>query len=343
LLHEQQECDQTERHDFISPDLGLPSKLVIMPSTFLQDAKSNGMSTLDDSCLIDAHVHSIRSDGTATPMQLASLARRSGLSAIVITDHDVLPNLTELHDAGERANISVVGGIELTVSLGSRTLHLLGYGFDARNESLVQTCRELREYRQTRWKKMITGLGCLSAKLDTRRLDQLGRMLAPGRRHLARELIRAGLASNLKSAFERYLSDQALRIQMPGPLSAALAIGQLHAAGGRAVLAHPPTNLTREEWRSLAHAGLDGIEVRYPRVARNHQRFLWERIREYQWAYTSGSDYHGDATNEYLGSRTMTASEWQRLLRYGPSTAKMPSISTATPSGKETNPNAERA
>src|SRR5260370_34101809 len=38
----------------------------------------------------DLHLHTTASDGTYTPAQVVELARRSGLSALAITDHDTL-------------------------------------------------------------------------------------------------------------------------------------------------------------------------------------------------------------------------------------------------------------
>src|SRR5438034_1333115 len=39
---------------------------------------------------VDLHVHSTYSDGLYTPGEIVGLARRSGLAALAITDHDTL-------------------------------------------------------------------------------------------------------------------------------------------------------------------------------------------------------------------------------------------------------------
>ena len=39
---------------------------------------------------IDLHVHSLVSDGSFTPTELAAHAREQGLSAFALTDHDVI-------------------------------------------------------------------------------------------------------------------------------------------------------------------------------------------------------------------------------------------------------------
>ena len=41
-----------------------------------------------DTRIIDLHVHSNASDGTCTPTQLVAEAKKAGLSAFALTDHD---------------------------------------------------------------------------------------------------------------------------------------------------------------------------------------------------------------------------------------------------------------
>ena len=49
----------------------------------------------------DLHLHSTHSDGLYTPGQLAELARRSGLIALALTDHDTLAGVSELRRSAE--------------------------------------------------------------------------------------------------------------------------------------------------------------------------------------------------------------------------------------------------
>src|SRR5262245_48591588 len=77
-----------------------------------------------DDDLVDAHVHTLASDGALTLRQLANLAKRSGLAAFVPCDHDVIHATDDLADAGNSANVQVLSGVELTTTFGERTLHL---------------------------------------------------------------------------------------------------------------------------------------------------------------------------------------------------------------------------
>src|SRR5262249_34058360 len=144
--------------------------------------------------IVDAHVHSIASDGVLTLMQLANLARRSGLAAIVLCDHDVIHDDSELNAAGASAKVQVLSGVELTVSHRERTLHLLAYGFDSTNPDVLDGCRRRQEQRKKRWQAMTAAILKRRLKLDPKKLDRIGAGKAPGRRHLARELVSARLA-----------------------------------------------------------------------------------------------------------------------------------------------------
>jgi predicted metal-dependent phosphoesterase TrpH len=270
---------------------------------------------LPGDALVDAHVHSIASDGALTLRQLANLARRSGLGAIVVTDHDVLHDFAELDEAGAPAGVRLLSGVELTVSHSDRTLHLLAYGCDPGNADLIDACRRRQQQRKKRWTAMSAAILKQRLRIDPRRLERVGAGKAPGRRHLALELVSARLATSVKNAFERHLHGLQHGYIDDDPLPIATAINLVHEAAGKAVLAHPPANLTVGEWRFLIGAGLDGIEADYPRAPKNHRRFLQERVKEYSLASTAGSDYHGDEPRDHLGLRSMTGSDWNNMLK----------------------------
>jgi hypothetical protein len=72
----------------------------------------------------DLHLHTVHSDGLYTPAQVVDLARRSGLAAIAITDHDTLGGV-----AGARQtagpDLEVIAGVEITSEHAGHELHLL--------------------------------------------------------------------------------------------------------------------------------------------------------------------------------------------------------------------------
>src|SRR5262245_38489603 len=74
----------------------------------------------------DLHLHTTVSDGQYTPAEVVDLARRSGLAAIAITDHDTTGGIQSARAAAGNA-LEVIAGVEITTEYRQRELHLLGF------------------------------------------------------------------------------------------------------------------------------------------------------------------------------------------------------------------------
>ncbi len=64
--------------------------------------------------MIDLHAHTTVSDGGDSPTELVEKAARAGLEAIAVTDHDNDAGCDEAVEAGRRAGIDVVRGVEIS-------------------------------------------------------------------------------------------------------------------------------------------------------------------------------------------------------------------------------------
>src|ERR1700676_4206567 len=76
----------------------------------------------------DLHVHTTHSDGNYTPAQVVELARRCGLSAVAITDHDTTSGVHVARQAaGAAITPEIIAGVEITAEFRGRELPLLAY------------------------------------------------------------------------------------------------------------------------------------------------------------------------------------------------------------------------
>src|SRR5947209_3453621 len=108
----------------------------------------------------DLHVHTTHSDGTYTPAQVVDLARRSGLAAVAVTDHDTLAGVPEAQ-AAAGPGLEVIPGVEISAEHHGRELHLLGYFVRTVDAALQAALRRLRERRAERFWDMVERLrGC---------------------------------------------------------------------------------------------------------------------------------------------------------------------------------------
>ncbi len=241
----------------------------------------------------DLHVHTTCSDGTYTPAEVVDLARRSGLAALALTDHDTFDGLAAARSAAGAA-LEIVPGVEITAEHHGRTLHLLGYFFDPADADLNAALGRLRARRAERFCEMAERLRGCGVSLDRGEVRAQAAAGVPGRRQLAALLVRAGKVGTVHEAFVRYLGDLG-RAMVPSPaLPAAEAVALVRGAGGVAALAHPPYDEgTRGQWTDLRALGLRAVEVDFPACQGGKQRRLRALAAELGLAVTGGSDCHG--------------------------------------------------
>lgn len=98
---------------------------------------------------IDLHVHSTASDGTFTPTELVAEAKRCGLSAFALTDHDTVDGISEALAAGEASGLEVIPGVELSTEYNETEIHVVGLFIDPANTDLQAELAKFRDNRTT--------------------------------------------------------------------------------------------------------------------------------------------------------------------------------------------------
>ena len=98
--------------------------------------------------IIDLHVHSLVSDGSYSPRELAHHAKEVGLSAFALTDHDNIAGNGEAAAAAKEQGLDFLNGMELTADFMDRKLHIVCLGFDADHPSFRQLYAEIRRVKE---------------------------------------------------------------------------------------------------------------------------------------------------------------------------------------------------
>jgi len=241
----------------------------------------------------DLHLHTRFSDGTYTPEELVFHARRYGLRALAVTDHDTVEGCKPTARACAAAQIEFVPGTELTAEQNGHEIHVLGYCIDVDHPGLLARIGKFQSVRQDRIREMVARLNHLNVPLQSEAVFALANCQAPGRPHVARALVKAGLCGSLDEAFERFLKRNRPAWVPKFKMSAALAIKLIHEAGGLAVMAHPGLNRTDEVIPVMVEAGLDGIECFHTKHSTAMSEHYLEIADRFQLLVTGGSDCHG--------------------------------------------------
>jgi predicted metal-dependent phosphoesterase TrpH len=246
----------------------------------------------------DLHTHSTASDGTLTPTALLHRAAAAGVEMLALTDHDTIAGLAEARVAAEQLGIGLIDGVEVSVTWGGRTVHIVGLGVDPGCDTLLQGLAGLQAHRVWRAEEIgrrLAKAGYDGALAGAQR-HASGTLI--GRTHFARFLVERGAAADLRDVFKRFLVTG-----KPGHVAGEWttleqAVGWIRAAGGWAVIAHPARyDFTRSKLRrflgEFRECGGRGIEV----VSGSHSRddyFVFARHATEQGLLASaGSDYHG--------------------------------------------------
>jgi len=241
----------------------------------------------------DLHTHTNHSDGALTPTQLVRKARQQGLQALSITDHDCIDGLAEALTAGAKYNVEVVAGVELSVTVGTVEIHLLGYLFDPAHVDLQAYLHQFRQHRYHRAAGMVERLhdAGLPVSMDTVLAEAGDGVL--GRPHVARALVADGLLDSYEAAFDHYLRDGAPAWVPKPKFPSGEALALLHEAGGIGVLAHPGHWTTDRVVMALIRDGLDGLETIHPAHDTMLTNYYSQIARDFVLMETGGSDYHG--------------------------------------------------
>jgi predicted metal-dependent phosphoesterase TrpH len=241
----------------------------------------------------DLHLHTSFSDGTYSPEELTAHGQRYGFSALALTDHDTLEGCARMAEACRAAGMEFISGTELTAEQDGNELHILGYLMDTNDPTLLAEIGRFQEVRRNRIREMVARLNEVKVPLEAEAVFALANCRSPGRPHVARALVQAGLCGSLDEAFERFLKKNRPAWVPKFKMSAADAIGLIHRAGGVAVMAHPGLNRADETIPGMVAAGLDGIECFHTKHSTATAEHYLEITDQFRLLVTGGSDCHG--------------------------------------------------
>lgn len=250
----------------------------------------------------DLHTHSTASDGSLAPEALIERAIARNVDVLALTDHDGTEGIKSAQKAVQGTDLTLVTGVELSVSWGSRTVHIVGLNIDENNARLQQGLLQLREYRVGRAEEIAKRLAKagIDGALEGARKYASDVML--GRVHFAQFLVEQGLAKDKSDVFKRFLVRNKPGY-VPGKwTSLENALNWINGAGGQAVIAHPArykmtaTKLARltSEFKEM---GGVAIEVVSGRQHPEEVKTLARLTDKFELLASCGSDFHTPDNN----------------------------------------------
>ena len=246
----------------------------------------------------DLHCHSVVSDGTLTPEQLATRAKANGVELWALTDHDEVGGQDRALAAAQAAGMKYLTGVEISITFANKTVHIVGLGFDAHDEQLQKGLLQTRGGRSERAKEMSEGL----AKVGIHgayegALKYAGNHELISRTHFARFLVETGACQDTNEVFRRFLTEGNPGFVPHRWASLKDAVQWIVQARGMAVIAHPARyGFTPNEefalFTEFKNHGGQGVEV----VTGSHSVAEYvtyaDMAKEFDLFASRGSDFH---------------------------------------------------
>jgi 3',5'-nucleoside bisphosphate phosphatase len=246
----------------------------------------------------DLHCHSVVSDGTLTPEQLAARAKANGVELWALTDHDEVGGQDRALAAAQANGMKYLTGVEISITFANKTVHIVGLGFDAHDEQLQKGLRQTRGGRGERAKEMSEGL----AKVGIHgayegALKYAGNHELISRTHFARFLVETGACQDTNEVFRRFLTEGNPGFVPHRWASLKDAVQWIVQAKGMAVIAHPARyGFTPNEefalFTEFKNHGGQGVEV----VTGSHSVAEYvtyaDTAKEFDLFASRGSDFH---------------------------------------------------
>lgn len=254
--------------------------------------------------IYDLHMHSTASDGTLTPEQLVQKATTTDIKVLALTDHDTTDGLSAAASAIKNTDITLINGVEISVSWYHLTIHVVGLHINPNHPELHQGLTKAVEFRQWRAQEIATRLekSGIANTYSEAKSYATGNIIS--RTHFARCLVARGLCKDVRSVFKKYLIRNKLG-HVPGSwANLEKVLSWIHGAGGIAIIAHPARyKMTLTKLRQLVSDfkvyGGQAIEVVSGSHSRDDAFKIAKLANDFNLYGSCGSDYHGP-TNPYL-------------------------------------------
>jgi predicted metal-dependent phosphoesterase TrpH len=247
---------------------------------------------------VDLHCHSNVSDGVLAPAAVAAYARKGGVDVWALTDHDEVKGVKAARNAAAGLGMRFVPGVEISVTWGGETVHVVGLQVNEDEPALVQGLAATRNGRDARGREIAAQLAAAGIPgAYEGALKYVGNPDLLSRTHFARYLVEIGACGSTSEVFRKYLVEGKPGYVPHRWAGLAEAVGWIRKAGGIPVIAHPGryrfTPLAEgamfDEFKQL---GGNAIEVVTGSHTPDQYETYAEVARRYGFLASRGTDFH---------------------------------------------------
>ncbi len=270
----------------------------------------------------DLHCYTRLSNGSMGIEEIIALAKSVGIETIAITDHDCLAGTVRAKIIGERNGVRVIPGVEISATdkETGKEVHILCY-LPEHPDRLEGLCHRNTVARKRASQYMMLKVAQrypVSAELMKRCASGSTNMYP---QHIMHALMECGVADSFYgNVYNELFSEESANNIIVKPSFAGVdeVIGEIHSAGGIAVLSYAGCYSVDGEIARYASMGLDGIEVWNPSCSDEKTAELLQFAKKNGLLATGGSCFKGLYNRQALtlGSFGAPKAQLQELLGF---------------------------
>lgn len=261
---------------------------------------------------IDLHIHTTKSDGALTPLEVIDEAVKNGVSIMAISDHDTMEAYTdELFEYAKNKNIKLINAVEISTKNDKAGIHVLGYNIDLNNKEFQEKLYKIRNARHDYLHNVSKKLNELGYVINESELDKID---AVTKAHIALDIVsnkenekilleKFGHIPNKGEFIETIMNEDCPAYVRKETVTPKEAADMIRLANGKVVLAHPVAyvyedGFTDEDILNIVQSmNPDGIEANYLYVDKDDNKIneieRWNKFaKENDLFVTVGSDFH---------------------------------------------------
>jgi len=246
----------------------------------------------------DLHTHTIYSDGLHTPEEMAEYAFKAGLKIFSMTDHDNMDGDERKRAATEALGMIYVPGWEVSAYAGYK-VHITGYNCSTKSSAYKSFMRQRVCGSYERAEDIIKKLSSHGIYISIADAEEFHKIKESPLHtmHIARAVAKKGYYPDEYIVYRECLQRGKFAhsgVARPTPFEA---IEVIRESGGISSVAHPgriETDFAEREnlIKSLAAAGLNGIEAVYTTHTVKDTEYFKALAGELSLLVTGGSDTH---------------------------------------------------
>lgn len=267
--------------------------------------------------LIDLHIHTNKSDGEFSPIEILNFAKENNVKYLSLTDHDSLDAYTEdVFKKAKELEINLITGVEISTKIDKCGIHVLGYNVDINNVALNEMLYKIRNARHIYLHDVGKRLIEIGYKID---IDELDKIDVVTKAHISSQIVSNkeneeklleyfGYIPNRGEFIEAIMNEGCIAYVSKYVPTLTEIYEVVKNAGGKVYLAHPVAyihidNLAKEDIQNIVNElKPDGIETNYILVNKENEKIdeidRWNEFANKNNLFVSiGSDFHRFGNN----------------------------------------------